>query len=131
MRRMLVPEVKLKSKIADDKSTIIMNELEPYVENGIVIVQVILSDLPNLTSNSKTDALILSDEIEGIGYFIRNGAIITLKTSSEGIRAYGDFYSNNDDAIPYDFLYFDEHVLTDVSISTSSPAAFDLYVINN
>ena len=131
MRRMLLPEVKIKSKIVDDKNVIDFSELEPYVENGIVIVQVIASDLPNFNSNSKDNYVFLQDRVVEIGYFTTIGAIITLKINEEGVLVFGDFYDNDDDGNPYNFLYFNGRVLGDLYIGSPVDIVFDCYVIKN
>lgn len=131
MRRMLVPEIKIKSKIVDDASSINLTELEPYVENGLVIVQAIISEPPNDTSHIKKNLLVLQDDIEGLTYNIVNGAIITFKISADEIRAYSYFYDNDDDGLPYDLLYFNNYNLGDLTIRCGIMATIDLYIIKN
>lgn len=131
MRRMLIPPTHIKSKIVDDEWLLDLYVLEPYLENGIVIFQTIMSNLPNNTNNGTINALELSDDHEGISYYIKNGSIITLKINDDGIRVYGDFYDNNDDGTPFNFLYFEDQPLNRLSIRSSLSTSFDLYVIKN
>ena len=127
MRRMMVPEVIIKSQVVDDKETVDLNEiLEKY---GAVLWDGTKTITLQIYNKFATDEPqnILSDDNAGIllGYVVINGSITITKYSDGVVNIQGMLLDNN--GLYITFLEIPSQSYE--SILLNSPNEFDLYVI--
>lgn len=129
MRRMVVPEKILKSKIHNDKRKVDFDELEQYLKEDVVVIQVVANKIDIYTIESD-HVLVIQDGSEGITYFIPNGAILTIQKRNDDIIVVTNILGDDDSNVSRELKIFSNITMSDLSINSNRPTTiFDVYII--